>query len=59
MLGDADILVRSDNNSLMIVFSEMRQLDDGHMSEEPVQILGYGARHEPFYAKHAEVGATM
>ena len=40
LLGDADIVVRSDNNSIMIESNEMRELDDAHVSEEVVQILG-------------------
>ena len=39
VLGDADIVVRSDNNSLMFQSSEMCKLDDYHVSEEVVQIL--------------------
>ena len=39
VLRDAEIVVRSDNNSLMIDLSKMRQLDDDRMSEEVLQIL--------------------
>ena len=39
VLGDADNVVRSDNNSLMIESTEMRELDDDHVSQEVVQIL--------------------
>ena len=39
MLKDADIVVRSNNNSTMIEFSEMCEIDDDHLSEEAVQIL--------------------
>ena len=39
MLRDADIVVRSDNISLVIECSKCTELDVDHLSEEVVQIL--------------------
>ena len=39
VLGDVDIVVRTDNNSLMIEFSDMCELDDDCASEVVIQIL--------------------
>ena len=39
VLVDADIVVRSKNNSIMIKPSKMCEIEDGHVSEEVVQIL--------------------
>ena len=39
VLGNAGIVVRSDNNSIMIESRETRELEDDHVSEEVVQIM--------------------